>query len=88
MLCHLPSLHTVACGLRDAFSALTASPALVVSYLQHAHDTAQPHSRQSCNHLPGSHTLTATSAQCNHLPGSHTLTATECSVRPLPGSLL
>ncbi len=35
MLCHLPSLQTVACGFSEAFSALTASPALVVSYLQY-----------------------------------------------------
>ena len=35
MLCHFPSLQTVACGLSEAFSALTASPALVVSYLPH-----------------------------------------------------
>ena len=36
MLCHLPSRQTVACGFSEAFSALTASPALVVSYLHHA----------------------------------------------------
>lgn len=41
MLCHLPSLQTVACGFSEALSALTASPALVVSYLQHAQDSGQ-----------------------------------------------
>ena len=41
MLCHLPSLHTVACGFSEALSALTASPALVVSYLQQAQRSSQ-----------------------------------------------
>ena len=62
MLCHLPSLHTVACGLSDAFRALTASPALVVSYLQQAQNTARLHGRLACFHLPGSYTVTAPSA--------------------------
>lgn len=33
MVCQRPSRHTVACGVRDAFSAFTASCAFVVSYL-------------------------------------------------------
>ena len=46
MPCHLPSLQTVACGFREAFSAFTASPALVVSYLQQTSGLAQLHGHE------------------------------------------